>query len=55
MVFFIDLEVKKLFNLANGPIKIAEKTIKTLSWNYKFLGNVTYALHNIVSYIMTNL
>ena len=24
----------KQFNFANGPIKISEKTIKALSWNY---------------------
>ena len=28
------IEVLKPFNFTNGPIKIDEKTIKTLSWNY---------------------
>ena len=33
----------KQFNFANEPIKIAEKMIKTLSWNYLL---VLYAAYN---------
>ena len=34
------LSVKR-FNFANGPIKIAEKTIKTLSRNYEGMNHIS--------------
>ena len=36
-----------VFNFANGPIKIAEIKIKTLSWNYYLI-----TLQILISYLM---
>ena len=41
---WVFIEMQKQFNFANGPIKIVEKTKKTLSWNYIQLGINQYSM-----------
>ena len=46
------IEVEKTFNFTNGPIKIAEKTVKTLSWNYHVI-SVAFLLYLSVYYSLS--